>query len=215
MRLWGGLSQVLKTIAADLKRQGIQFALVGGMAVTVRGAPRLTRDVDLAVLVENSEEAERIIRVLLSLGYAVDSLLERKPSGELATARLISPKRGATSIVVDLIFSACGVECEIIGGATNEKILPGVTLPVARATHLIAMKLLSADQNNRPRDIEDILNLLSIVDPSELIETRQILRLISARGFSRGRPLLANLNGMIKRHRRQGHYSGLQKSRAK
>jgi hypothetical protein len=43
--------------AADLAELGARFALVGGLAVSVWGEPRYTRDVDLAVGVDLDEFA--------------------------------------------------------------------------------------------------------------------------------------------------------------
>ncbi len=39
----------LKRAADDLTAEGVGFAVVGGLAVSVRGEPRFTRDVDFAV----------------------------------------------------------------------------------------------------------------------------------------------------------------------
>lgn len=44
-----GLAAVLDRIARLLETRGKRFALVGGIAVSVRVEPRFTRDVDLVV----------------------------------------------------------------------------------------------------------------------------------------------------------------------
>lgn len=57
------------TSVEALLRQGVkdlsdvhpQFAVVGGLAVSARAEPRLTRDVDFAIAVANDSVAESII----------------------------------------------------------------------------------------------------------------------------------------------------------
>jgi hypothetical protein len=45
------LAKVLKSISSALTDDGTSFALVGGLAVSTRAEPRVTRDIDLAVAV--------------------------------------------------------------------------------------------------------------------------------------------------------------------
>jgi len=82
------LESVLHRIAADLERSDVGFALVGGLAVSVRTEPRFTRDADFAVAVANDSEAEALIRHLRSCGYRIDALVEEEAAGRLATVRL-------------------------------------------------------------------------------------------------------------------------------
>jgi hypothetical protein len=51
----------LRRVAEALRAAGQRFALVGGMAVAVRGEPRFTRDVDLAVAVSGDREMEALL----------------------------------------------------------------------------------------------------------------------------------------------------------
>ena len=49
---WGsmtGLEEVLKRAAADLDGVGAKWAIIGGLAVATRAAPRFTQDVDFGV----------------------------------------------------------------------------------------------------------------------------------------------------------------------
>lgn len=79
---------VLRRVAAELSRTGRPFALVGGLAVSVRTEPRFTRDVDLAVAVTGDAEAEALIHRLRTTGYRIDTVVERQAAGGMATARL-------------------------------------------------------------------------------------------------------------------------------
>jgi hypothetical protein len=51
----------LAAICRELVRLEHRFALVGGLAVSVRAEVRFTRDVDLVVLVAGDSEAESLI----------------------------------------------------------------------------------------------------------------------------------------------------------
>jgi len=49
----------LRDIALRLQAMGVRFALVGGLAVSIRGEARFTRDVDLALIADTDADAER------------------------------------------------------------------------------------------------------------------------------------------------------------
>jgi hypothetical protein len=50
----------LKRIADELGRMRRPFALVGGLAISVRGEVRFTRDVDIAVAVRDDADTEAL-----------------------------------------------------------------------------------------------------------------------------------------------------------
>lgn len=87
---------------------GRQFALVGGLAVSMRSEPRFTKDVDLAVSVADDADAEQVVHSLLQIGYSVLASLEQIATGRLATIRLRPPVEGS-EIVVDLLFASCEI----------------------------------------------------------------------------------------------------------
>ncbi len=178
--------------AADLAASGASTAVVGGLAVSVRGEPRNTRDVDFAVSVADDSRAEEIVRWLASRSYGIVAVLEHETRGRLATVRL---RRGkAPAVLVDLLFASSGIEREVVAEAEPIEIAPGVTLPVARAGHLIAMKVLSRDDVNRPQDRLDLASLLATSADEEIERARRACATIHARGYSRGRDLDAELN---------------------
>jgi len=89
-----GLEEVLKRAAADLDAVGAKWAIIGGLAVATRAAPRFTQDVDFAVSVHNDAEAENIVHRMSVRGYAVGMILEQDYVHRLATIRLIRPVPG-------------------------------------------------------------------------------------------------------------------------
>jgi Nucleotidyl transferase AbiEii toxin, Type IV TA system len=152
--------------------------------------------VDVAVPVADDREAEAIIRSLQGAGYKTAAVLDHE-SGRLATVRLVAPGEPAAGILLDLLFATTGVELEVAQAATSVEVFPGVTVFVAQRGDLIAMKVLSCDGAKRPRDSADLRALLASAGPEDLDRARTLLRLITERGFSRGKDLLADLASLL------------------
>jgi hypothetical protein len=191
-----GLESTLRQIDAHLKEAQVSFALVGGLAVSARTEPRFTRDADLAVALASDAEAEALILRLRQCDYLVGSVIEQAATGRLATVRLsrVGEEQGP---VIDLLFASSGIENEIVADAEPIELLPGLTLGVARTGHLIALKVLSRDDLRRPLDRADLRALLLVSSDVELARARDALALIAARGYHRGRSLIAEFNALI------------------
>lgn len=184
------LEDGLRGIVAELGQLSRSFAIVGGLAVSARAEPRLTRDIDLAVAVDNDADAETLCGRLISGGYDVIALVEQESTNRLATARL---SRQNTDVVVDLLFASSGIEAEIVANAEPIAIINELTLPVASVGHLIAMKLLARDDRHRPADADDLRALADISDPNDWDIARTAAELIETRGYARDRNLLKAL----------------------
>ncbi len=182
-----GIEKVLTQLDTDLRALHQRWALVGGLAVSVRAEPRTTRDVDIVIAVADDRQAETVVAALRDRGYAVETLLEQEAIGRLATVRLLAPGEEPGGIIVDLLFSSSGVEPEIVAAAELLEILPGQAIPVATTGHLIAVKVLAG----RTKDFADIDSLLEEASPSDLEQARQLLHLIEDRGCARNQDLQA------------------------
>lgn len=167
---------------------GVPWALLGGWAISIRTEPRFTRDVDLAIAVRTDGESESVVGLFRGLGYDIAALVEQDAVHRLATVRL-EPADDAFGCLLDLLFASSGIEPEICAQAELIEVLPGLTAPVARTGHLIALKVLSRDDQTRPQDVGDLRALLRIAPAAELTLAQDALALISARGFDRGRDL--------------------------
>ena len=187
------LVRALERIIADLGESAEPWALVGGLAVSVRTEPRTTRDVDIAVAVADDSAAETLVRRLLGRGYGLVGGVEQTEAGRLATMRLEPPSSGPVGAVVDLLFATTGIEAEVCEHADRFEVLEGLEAPVAAIGHLIAMKLLSRDDDRRPQDAVDLRALLAVATPIDLQTARDAVDMIVSRGFSRGRDLVARL----------------------
>lgn len=181
------LDSALRAIVADLRSQRVEFALVGGLAVSAWVEPRFTRDADLAISVDDDAEAEQLVANLRTQGYSMLAIVEQEAIGRLATVRLEKD-----DAIVDLLFASSGIEAEIVAAAAEMEILEGLAIPVAVVGHLIAMKLLSSDRDRRPTDIADLQHLAEVASAEDWQLVSQACATIEERGFARGRDLTSS-----------------------
>ena len=194
------LEAVLRRIARDLIDLGYAWALVGGLAVSVRTEPRFTRDVDLAVAVGTDRDAERLVRELQGRGYQVQAVVEQEATGRLATTRLVPPGEDPAGVVLDVLFASSGIESEITAAAEPLEVLPGLRAPVATVGHLIALKVLARDDRTRPQDRTDLVHLMSGAKPADMSQARDALALIRQRGYARGKDLAGEFERLLGEH---------------
>lgn len=201
------LLPVLRRVVAHLADTEPSHAVVGGLALSFRAEPRYTRDIDLAVAVTSDAEAEAVVGSLIRLRYRVDLELDHIESGRLSTMRLKPPAEADVDSVdqpyIDLLFTTCGIEPEVVAQATPLEIEPGLVLPIARVPHLMAMKLLAAGPH-RKQDYVDLDDLLAEADDAEVAEVRELITLIHDRGFDRGLDLHARLDALLADYDRAG-----------
>jgi hypothetical protein len=191
------LEALLRAAPQDLTDLRLQWALVGGLAVSARTEPRFTRDIDLVIAVSGDREAEQAIHSLQRRGYQVQALVEQEAAGRLATARLAPRGGDAAGVVLDILFASSGIESEIVAAADPLEVLPGLRVPVATVGHLLALKLLSRDDRTRPQDRMDLAQLVGVAGRADLDVARQAIALIQGRGFQRGRDLTGDLERLI------------------
>lgn len=187
----GILEETLAQIASDLDALGMQWALVGGLAFSVLADPRTTRDVDLAVAVENDRQGESLIRDLAARGYEIHVSVEQEAAERLATVRLLSGRN--RGIIVDLLLASSGIEPEIVALARPLEIFPGFSAPVIQKGHLIAVKVLAG----RGRDLEDARALIRLASAEDLQLARDSMSLIDRRGYDRHKNLQAELQRIM------------------
>jgi hypothetical protein len=187
------VEHALAAASKELAAAGKRFALVGGLAVSVRAEVRFTRGVDFAVVVADDGEAEALAYDLRKRGYSVAASVEHEARARLATLRLVSPQR----VKIDLLFASSGIESEVVARATLIA-LPGVAeIPVVRAEELLAMKVLSMT-DERLQDRIDAKNLLLFNPDLDMARVRELLRLIHERGYDRNQDLEAKLRSLLR-----------------
>lgn len=146
--LWPTLADAAQVFAA----RGIRFAVIGGLAVSLRGQPRMTVDVDLVVLAD-IDQAMQLVRELEATPF------EPLFSGveEVITRAYILPLRHRmTGIRVDVAIGMSGFERQAVGRAVPVAI-GDLSVPVVAIEDLLVMKALAG----RPQDEQDIRGLIA------------------------------------------------------
>jgi hypothetical protein len=191
------LEDVLRHAASCFHEIDMPWALVGGLAVSVRTEPRFTRDIDVAAVVSDDATAESVIGRLRERGFRPTMIVEQEAVRRLATVRLLPPRAEDVDLMVDLLFASSGIEAEICAEADVLEVFPDLLLPVATPAHLLALKILSRDDRSRPQDGADIRQLLCTMDQAAIMHTREACRLIEVRGFHRNRDLQGALEASM------------------
>ena len=94
--------RALRAIVFELSSRSRAFALVGGLAISIRAEVRFTRDVDVAVAVEDDADAEALVRELAVAGYRPLALVSSfaislATCGEAEVSLTVSADAGALS----------------------------------------------------------------------------------------------------------------------
>jgi len=128
---------------------GMRAAIIGGVAASLRGTPRFTRDIDAVVL---EADAETLLRS--ATGF---DLVPRIPDAiEFAhETRVLLLRHAPTGIDIDLSLGALPFEEELVDRSTLIDI-GGLRVRVAASEDLVIMKAVAG----RARDIADIENLI-------------------------------------------------------
>jgi len=146
------LRSTLADAAAFLTGHSIPFAVIGGIAASIRGEPRFTADVDAVIGVE----VEDALRLLAAAAASPPFEPLFPDAAEVVKTALILPLRHRkTRIRVDLALGLTGFERRLIRRAPRED-LGGLLVPIATAEDLLLMKVLAG----RPRDLEDAKNIV-------------------------------------------------------
>ena len=140
----------------------------------------------------------------LATAIQIVTLIDQTATGRLATARLALSGDEPRDAVVDLIFATCGIEPEVVMAAEPVDLFPGVIAPVAQIGHLIALKVLSRDDDTRPQDTVDLRALIVEATPEDLDMARAALDLIAERGYNRDKDLQAEYATLLARFRPGG-----------
>jgi hypothetical protein len=146
----------LQTTLADaaelLRRNAIPYALVGGMAASLRGQPRATADVDLIIGAD--------LAVTLALAATLDSTAFRPLFSDIASVierSFILPLRHRrTNVRIDLALGLSGFEQQAISRAKPIDI-GGYSILVVTAEDLLIMKVLAG----RPQDEQDARSIVT------------------------------------------------------
>ena len=155
MGVAGDLFDTLKSLCALLNDEHVDYCLIGGLAVAILTKPRATEDIDLLILIEESQ-----IPSLVGLLKKKFKIIQRQnvmhfKNATICRTILASPsdEKGGI-VVVDFLLANHDTYRETLRSLLFLTV-DGVKIPLARPENLIKMKELS----NRPQDLLDIAAL--------------------------------------------------------
>ena len=141
--------EVLRTWKEFFEREGIRYAVIGGLAMRAWGYGRTTEDVDFVV---ESGMRRRVIAFAESQGFQTLNVTQGYSNHERGADRL------------DFMYVEADTAEQIFAAAENRTFVGDIPLTVARPEHLAAMKAVAIKSAPRRayRDMSDVLFLLSV-----------------------------------------------------
>ena len=143
----------LGDLAKWLDATRTQAIVVGGVAVSLLGRPRFTKDIDaLVILAEQEWEAALTAAPMYGLVARIEQPLEFA-----RRTRVLLLRHVESDIDIDIILGALPFEQNAVEhGQTHD--VEGVNVRLPRVEDLLIMKAVA----HRPRDMQDIDNLLKL-----------------------------------------------------
>ena len=147
----------LLAITGALREAGVEYAVCGGIAVTIHGATRSTKDIDLLV---PAAEVPRILELVRRLGYVFAALPMTFEAGTPKERHVqrVSKVVGADHLILDLLAADASLAGFLEG--RREIALPEGTLAVVSLDALRRMKRLAGC----PQDLADLAALEGVTD---------------------------------------------------
>ena len=186
------LLSALRDLVAWLKANRVDGLIIGGVAASILGRPRVTRDVDALVLLDENKWDE-----FLTAGKRFGFFPRiANPLDFARRARVLLVRHKISGMDVDVTFGALPFEKEAISHAVWVNIR-GVRLPLPTVEDLIIMKALA----HRARDLADIQ---SVMDAHPKLNLRKIRRWVKEFSTAIDTPdILNDLETILARRRKQ------------
>lgn len=186
------LLDTLRDLIAWFDSKTVPGVIIGGVAASLLGRPRVTRDVDAVIILE-----ERLWEDFLKSGISFGFVPRRTDTIPFARKnRILLVHHKPSGIDADISLGALSFEKEMIAHGTSI-VLNGVKIPLPRPEDLLVMKTIA----RRPRDIADIE---SILDANKTLNLRIVRRWIRAFSASLEMPeILEEFENIVARQRRK------------
>lgn len=172
----------LADAAAFLEACRVPFAVIGGLAVSIRGQPRMTVDVDIVI----ASDVDQALALVAKLPESQFRPLFQDVESVVTRAFILPLRHRSTNVKVDISIGLSGFERQAIARAEQTN-FAGLKLPVVQAEDLLIMKILAS----RPQDEQDIQGL--IVAQGERIDWEYCLRTAKDLGEAVGQDLAARV----------------------
>jgi len=143
--------QLISRIAAELRRAGIPYMIIGGQAVLLHGLPRMTKDIDITLGVDTLA----LDKVVTSIAATGLEIIPDHFRSFVEKTFVLPARHQESGIRVDFIFSFVPYERQAIDRA-KPVLLAGEPVLFATAEDVIIHKCFAG----RPRDLEDARSIL-------------------------------------------------------
>jgi hypothetical protein len=165
------LLEVLSDLVTWFKVGKVPGAVIGGVAASILGRPRLTQDVDALVILDEGRWSR-----FLANGESQGFVQRRADALAFAQEiRVLLMRHQKSGMDVDIVFGSLPFEREAVARATWVD-LGGVQLPLPLPEDLIIMKAVA----HRPRDLGDIEAILAAHPKLNLRRVRRWVREFAA-----------------------------------
>jgi len=154
----------LGALIAWLQSENVSGLIIGGVAASLLGRPRFTRDVDVLILLDD-DRWEKFLEAGDRFGFVprIDNAV-----AFARRSRVFLVHHKESGIDVDIALAGLPFEAESIEQAKWRKI-GNLTLPLPTPENLIIMKAIA----HRPQDMADIK---SLVDANPKLDLRRVRR---------------------------------------
>jgi hypothetical protein len=183
------VNEPLRTTLVDavrfLDRHRMPYAVIGGIAVSLRGEPRVTADVDVVIGTD-------VAGALQLLDAIQPTPFEPLFQGaeEVVERTLILPLRHtASGVKLDIAVGLSGFERQTIARATPVD-FRDFSVAIATAEDLLIMKVLAS----RPRDIQDARGIIAAQAPN--LDWEYCLQLAADLGKAVDQDLVGIINSL-------------------
>jgi hypothetical protein len=157
MEIANGILGTLKKCCSVFSAEGLNYCLIGGLAVGIVSRPRATEDIDFLMTIEEGD-VERI-GSLFRLNFDVVQIQDVMRLADASIWRILVREQFTAEralVIVDLVLADRDDLKQAI--ANRMKIeLDGVIIPVASPSDLINIK----KRSGRPQDLLDIEAILA------------------------------------------------------
>lgn len=160
--------ELIFRLAKVLSRKKLRWYVFGAQAVNVHGVPRMSADVDVTVDVPSAERAS-LLGALKRASFVarvedIESFAKR--------TRVLPFFHEPTGMPLDLVIAGEGLEVSFLERAQMVD-LGGFRVPVISIEDLVVAKIVAG----RPKDLEDVQNLIAI-HPEGDLDVRRIRKVL-------------------------------------
>jgi hypothetical protein len=179
------LHTTLRDAVSLLESQRIAYALIGGLAVSLRAQPRVTADVDLVI----AADVDRALKLAGALEKTTFRPFFQDVTDVIEKAYILPLCHRRTSVKVDMAIGMSGFERQAVARAQRLEVA-GAMISVATAEDLLIMKVLAG----RPQDEQDLQGL--VIAQGEFLDWDYCLRVAADLGEAIDQPLVSRIQSL-------------------